>query len=157
MAKRFWEYFVKNKPVEESDHDGDDGGSSGSGRIKPKDGEGFASYLVEETDQMRYERRGLEQQVERRLGRVEERKKPQRKTENTLTNGQEHMMKQHPLLDSQRFDGIDSSLNPAPFGNEEAKIAFENEKREQDQEKQLRMGLNNAPKMGNRYLPELRR
>lgn len=150
--KSFWEYFVKDK--HEQDDESDSGTSSGgAGRIKPKEGEGFTSYLVEESEFMAYERRGLEQLVERQLASVEERKKPQRDNGNT-PGGMEQKLKQHPLLDSQKFDGIDPGLNPAPFGNEEATIAFENEKREQDKEKQLRLG--NMPQMGRNYLPELK-
>jgi len=158
--KKFWEYFVKEKkkefPIEESDSGSSSGSgsdSSGTGRLKPREGEGVpVTYLVEETEYMQYERRGLEQQIERQLASVEERKKPQRKESNGP--GEQEKMKQHPLLDSQRFDGIDPSLNPAPFGNQEAMIEFENERREQNLEKQLRLG--NMPKMGRNMTPEPR-
>lgn len=160
MAKKpFWKYFSKDDEEDEwedesnsGSSDSDSGGASGgAGRIKPKEGEGFTSYLLEETEQMAYERRGLEQQVERAIAGVEERKKPQKNTGET-PGGTEKKLRQHPLLDSQRFDGIDPGLNPAPFGNQEAEIAFENEQREQQMEKQLRLG--NMPKMGK--APELR-
>ncbi len=177
MAKKpFWKYFLKDeKNVDVYEYDEEEGGvsgssssgsssgsgsgsdsdsgSSGTGRIKPKEGEGFVSYLPEETEHMAYERRGLEQQVERQLAGVEERKKPRRETGNE-PGGTEQKLRQHPLLDSQRFDGIDPGLNPAPFGNQEAEIAFENEQREQNMEKQLRLGL--APKMGKSNTPELK-
>ena len=113
--------------------------------------EKFTSYLVEETEFMGYERRGLEQQVERQLARVEDRKKPERQLGNT-PGQQEQKIKQHPLLDSQRFDGIDPGLNPAPFGIESAEIDFENKQREQQLEKQLRLG--NMPKMGQNFNPQ---
>lgn len=158
IRKAFWEYFVKDTPKNEEDDSqgGKAGGSSGgSGRRKPPGGDAFpTTYLVEETEQMQYERRGLEQVVERQLATVEERRKPKRDYNNEGP-GQQEQIKQHPLLDSQRFDGIDPSLNPAPFGNEQAVIDFENERREQDKEKQLRLG--NMPKMGNSYVPELKR
>lgn len=159
MSKNLWEYFTslgKNKEPEEQDSGSNSSSSSGSdsGRRKPRDGEGFTTYLVEENEQMGYERRGLEQQIERQLATVQERKRPQREVGNA-PGGVEQNIKQHPLLNSQRFDGIDPGLNPAPFGNQEAQIAFENERREQDQEKQLRLG--NMPKMGNSYIPELKR
>ena len=161
--KRFWEYFTKDKDPKEKNEDqsdsesgsgsGTDSSGTGTGRIKPKDGEGFpATYLVEETEQMNYERRGLEQQIERQLARVEERRKPKR--DNNSGPGVQEKMKQHPLLDSQRFDGIDPNLNPAPFGNQEAMIEFENQQREQKLEQQLRLG--NMPKMGRSNVPELR-
>lgn len=171
MAKKpFWKYFSKDKEDDDIETGGESGsaygsdsgeggssgagtsgGSSGTGRIKPRENEGFTSYLPEENEYMGYERRGLEQQVERQLAGVEERKKPQRK-EGNEPGGVEQKLRQHPLLDSQRFDGIDPGLNPAPFGIQEAEIAFENERREQAQEKQLRLG--NMPKMGK--APELR-
>lgn len=159
--KKFWEYFTKEKPkkIEKEDTDSGSGSASdsssgsGTGRIKPHGDEGFpTTYLVEETEFMQYERRGLEQQVERQLASVEERRKPQRKEDNGP--GVQEKMKQHPLLDSQRFDGIDPSLNPAPFGNQEAMIEFENERREQEMDKQLRLG--NMPKMGRSMTPEPR-
>lgn len=161
MAKKFWEYFIKGKDKiseQETDSSTDSGtgssSGSGTGRIKPHEGEGFpTTYLIEETEFMQYERRGLEQQVERQLASVEERRKPQRKDGNT-PGGMQEKMKQHPLLDSQRFDGIDPNLNPAPFGNQEAMIEFENERREQEMEKQLRLG--NMPKMGRNMTPEPR-
>ena len=156
MANRkFWEYFVKRKKDEpEEESASDSGSSSGTGRAKPQGSDGFpVTYLVEETEFMQYERRGLEQQVERQFASVEERRKPQRKEGNT-PGGAQDKMKQHPLLDSQRFDGIDPSLNPAPFGNQEAMIEFENERREQEMEKQLRLG--NMPKMGHSMTPEFR-
>lgn len=162
--KRFWEYFTKDKdPKEQSDDqsgtesgsssDSGSAGGAGTGRIKPKDGEGFpTTYLIEETEFMNYERRGLEQKVEGQFARVEERRKPKR--DNNSGPGVQEQMKQHPLLDSQRFDGIDPSLNPAPFGNQEAMIEFENERREQKMEQQLRLG--NMPKMGRSMTPEPR-
>jgi hypothetical protein len=165
MSKKFWEYFIKGKDKETKEEDsresgsgstsdsGSSSGGTGTGRIKPHGDEGFpTTYLVEETEFMQYERRGLEQQVERQLASVEERRKPQRKEDNGP--GLQEKMKQHPLLDSQRFDGIDPSLNPAPFGNQEAMIEFENERREQEMDKQLRLG--NMPKMGRSMTPEPR-
>ncbi len=162
--KKFWEYFIKEKPnknEKETGSDSDSGSESGSasgsgtGRFTPFGDEGFpTTYLIEETEFMQYERRGLEQQIERQLASVEERRKPQRK-EGGNSPGMQEKMKQHPLLDSQRFDGIDPNLNPAPFGNQEAMIEFENERREQEMEKQLRLG--NMPKMGHSMTPEPRR
>ena len=160
MKKAFWEYFLKNKAGHQSQLDDSGSGESDShagetGRQKPPSGDAFATnqtYLLEETEEMHYERRGLEQKVERQLAYVEERRKPVRSHDSGP--GQAESLKQHPLLDSQRFDGIDPSVNPAPFGNQEAMIEFENERREQELEKQLRLG--NVPKMGNKYIPELK-
>jgi hypothetical protein len=48
---------------------------------------------------------------------------------------------QNPLLDNQRFDGIDPNVNPVPAMNTEARTEFDNIKREQELQKQLRLGL----------------
>ena len=57
---------------------------------------------------------------------------------------------QHPELDNQRFDGVDPNLNPEPPLNTDARREFDNERREQEMEKQLRLGnmpkFNSAPK-----------
>lgn len=151
--KSLWEYLLGKKKEEPEKDDSDSGSGSGSGRVGSSGDSGQrTTYLLEETEWMAYERRALEQQVERLLAQVEERKKPQRQQGNEA--GVEQRMKQHPLLDSQRFDGIDPSLNPAPFGLQEAEIAFENAQREQQQEQQLRLGL--APQMGKNNVPELK-
>lgn len=47
----------------------------------------------------------------------------------------------NPLLDSQRFDGIDSNINPVPPLNSAARREYDNRLREQELDKQLRLGL----------------
>jgi len=58
-------------------------------------------------------------------------------------SAQSHM-RQHPYLDSPIYDGIDPNVNPAPPLNTDARREFDNAKRTQEMEKQLR--LNNVPK-----------
>jgi len=59
----------------------------------------------------------------------------------------------NPLLaDSQRFDGIDPTVNPEPALNTDARREFDNEKRDQEMEKQLRLG--NMPQMGRQFNPK---
>jgi DNA-nicking Smr family endonuclease len=102
------------------------------------------TFLVSETKAMERRRRLAEQQGERQLAPVKAREhsdqEPQSGPEGELQNS----ILQHPQLDSQRFDGIDPNLNPEPPLNTDARREFDNEKREQDQEKQLRLG--NMPK-----------
>ncbi|RUR18997.1 DNA mismatch repair protein MutS [Legionella sp. km535] len=112
-------------------------------RRLPKAG-GDGSFLVAETKAMERKRRLAEQQGERQIAPVKAREhsdvEPQPGPEGELQNS----ILQHPVLDSQRFDGIDPNLNPEPPLNTEARREFDNEKREQEQEKQLRLG--NMPK-----------
>jgi hypothetical protein len=59
----------------------------------------------------------------------------------------------NPLLaDNQRFDGIDPNVNPEPALNSEARREFDNQRREQEMEKQLRLG--NMPQMGRQFNPK---
>jgi|GEM_PF-6989284 len=124
------------------------GGDSGTGRAEPH---GIGTYLKEETDVMAYERRGLEQAMETQWGKVNERRRPQRNQDNGPVQG--NHLKQHPLLNIQRFDGIDSNLNPSPLNSQEALIEAENELREQEKEKQLRkeLQLGNTPENNPAY------
>ena len=57
----------------------------------------------------------------------------------------------NPLLDSQRFDGIDSNINPVPPLNSAARREYDNLRREQELEKQLRLGL--APRFDPKFRP----
>lgn len=106
---------------------------------------GARSYLVDETRTMERQRRLHEQEGHRRLARVHAREHgnedaPQQALEGELQNS----ILQNPWLDSQRFDGVDPNLNPEPPLNTEARREFDNERREQEMEKQLRLG--NMPK-----------
>lgn len=95
---------------------------------------------------MERQRRIAEQQQLSKLAKVharehgdEDNKPPA--PEEAMQNG----ILQHPYLDSQRNDGIDPGLNPEPPLNTEARREYDNERREQEMEKQLRLG--NMPKM----------
>lgn len=102
------------------------------------------SYLVNETFLMEQQRREREQQGHRQLAKVNvvEHEEPRQAAEGALQNN----IKQHPWVDSQRFDGIDPNENPEPALNTEARKEFDNAKREQELEYKMRLGL--MPKMG---------
>ena len=109
------------------------------------------SILLDETLKMAGDQRRAEQQGHRRLAKVHARERPEALPEQVAPEGAlQNDILQHPALDSQRFDGIDPSLNPAPELNTEARLKYDNEKREQDREKQERLenvlGLANQPK-----------
>lgn len=98
------------------------------------------SYLVEETRAMDRKRRLMEQDGERRIAKVQAREHPDAVVNNSPEEAAQNGMLQHPELDNQRFDGVDPNLNPEPPLNSEARREFDNEKREQEMEKQLRLG-----------------
>lgn len=102
------------------------------------------SFLVEETRSMERKRRLVEQDGERKLARVNARQHPETEISNGPEEAPQNGILQHPELDNQRFDGIDPNLNPEPPLNSEARREYDNEKRNQEQEKQLRLG--NMPK-----------
>lgn len=108
--------------------------------------EGFKSYLVDETTAMERKRRQAEQDGHRQLAKVHARAhQEQTETEQPAPEGElQNTIAQHPWLDQQRFDGIDPNLNPEPPLNTDARREFDNERREQEMEKQLRLG--NMPK-----------
>lgn len=108
-------------------------------------GKKTGSYLAEETKSMERKRRLAEQQGERQLGHVKAREHKEEDTKSSGLEGElQNTILQHPELDSQRFDGIDPNLNPEPPLNTDARREFDNEQREQEKEKQLRLG--NMPK-----------
>ena len=103
------------------------------------------SYLVDETGAMERQRRITEQEGHRRLARVNAREHPEGQPQNLSQEGElQNNILQNPWLNSQRFDGVDPNLNPEPPLNSEARREFDNERREQEMEKQLRLG--NMPK-----------
>lgn len=124
-------------------------GGSGTGTAKPKDAAFLGLY--EETRAMEITQRQLEQSGHRQYGRVNAREKdpdqPHQSVELEHGNG----MKEHPLLQTQRFDGIDNNLNPSPPNNPDSLWIYENERQEQDKEKQLRLG--NELTKRNEYQP----
>ncbi len=108
-------------------------------------GSGDISFLVEETKSMDRQRRIKEQQGHRKWSRVNAREHGNVEQQSQSPDAEiENSPLQHPDLDSPRFDGVDSPLNPEPPLNSEARREFDNERREQEMEKQLRLG--NMPK-----------
>lgn len=135
----------ENETLLNSDDSDDSGGSGGSGlptRL-PIGGRG-GSLLVAESVSMERKRREAEQQGHRQLGKVHAREHSEQEPDNAPEGELQNNILQHPELDSQRFDGIDPNLNPEPPLNTEARREYDNEKREQEKEKQLRLG--NMPK-----------
>lgn len=120
--------------------------SGSTGKVDPK-----TSFLAAETKSMDRARRLLEQDGERRLASVKARTHSEKEEMQNSPEGElQNTILQHPELDSQRFDGIDPNLNPEPPLNTDARREYDNEKREQEMEKQLRLGnmpkFNTAPK-----------
>lgn len=103
------------------------------------------SVLIDETSTMEDQRRKEEQQGHRKLARVHARAQKHEHT-NAPEGELQNDIQQHPWLNKQQFDGIDPNLNPEPPLNTDARREFDNERREQEMEKQLRLG--NMPKMG---------
>ncbi|MFI4918405.1 MAG: hypothetical protein ACHP65_02500 [Legionellales bacterium] len=104
------------------------------------------SLLIAETKSMDRKRRLAEQEGHRQLGcSVKAREHSETESQNNGPEGElQNDILQHPDLDSQRFDGIDPSLNPLPPLNTAADEAYKQEKQKQQEELQLRLG--NMPK-----------
>ena len=117
--------------------DDDDGGDSGIGEFKPGEAEPKPDKLKgaprEATPEMVIEQRLQEQKGHRHWAKVNVRER--REYEGAPGPG----LKQHPavIFQSQRFDGIDRSLNPI-FPMADAIAEFENARKEQELQKQLR-------------------
>lgn len=101
-------------------------------------------YLSDETTLMARSRRELEQKGNRQFAPVNTR--PHKEPDESLAPEGElqNAIAQHPYLEAQRFDGISPNLNPEPPLNTDARREFDNERREQEKEKQYRLG--NMPK-----------
>lgn len=103
------------------------------------------STFKQETRVMENNRRDLEQTGHRRLGisvRARERVNDEPLSlEQGIEAEAASSLMQNPLLDNQRFDGIDPNVNPVPAMNTEARVEYDNIKREQELQKQLRLGL----------------
>lgn len=120
-------------------------------RMPPGGREG--TLLKAESKSMERKRREMEQQGHRKLARVNAREHSEETEQTSAPEGElQNNILQHPELDSQRFDGIDPNLNPEPPLNTEARREYDNEKREQEKEKQLRLG--NMPKFGTAPTPQ---
>lgn len=109
------------------------------------------SYLVDDTPEMDRARRLAEQEGHRRLAKVHAREHAPQNQQQLAAEGElQNNILQNPWLDSQRFDGVDTNLNPVPALNEEAGKEFDNERQQQEMEKQLRLGntptFSTAPK-----------
>lgn len=122
-----------------------------SDRPKPTVVERGSTFLVNETKAMERRRRLAEQQGERQLAPVKAREHSDKEPQNSPEGELQNSILQHPELDSQRFDGVDTNLNPEPALNTDARREFDNEKRNQEQEKQLRLG--NMPKFSTAPTP----
>ncbi len=110
------------------------------------------SYLVAETSTMEDERRYAEQEGQRRFARVHQHAIKAQSVAQTGPAGElQNDILQHPRLKKlQRYAGHDNNVNPAPPLNSTARTEFDNERREQDLEKQYRLGhmptFSSAPK-----------
>ncbi|QBR83865.1 hypothetical protein E3983_05590 [Legionella israelensis] len=123
--------------------DDSEGGTGIPDRLPP--GHGDASYLVDETKSMERQRRLMEQEGHRKRARVNAREHGnEEQSQQDLDADVENSPLQHPYLDKQTYDGYDPSVNPEPPLNTEARREFDNQRREQEMEKQLRLG--NMPK-----------
>lgn len=100
------------------------------------------SILVDETETMERARRLAEQEGHRKRAKVHAREHAEREaTKQMALEGElQNDILQHPALNSQRYDGVDPNLNPEPALNSEARREYDNEKREQEKEKQLKLG-----------------
>ncbi|MDR3503900.1 MAG: hypothetical protein P4L79_15095 [Legionella sp.] len=111
-----------------------------------------SSYFAAETKDMERRRRLMEQDGERRIARVNAREhSTSDNIGDTPEEAADNGMLQHPYLDNQRFDGIDPNVNPEPPLNTAARREYDNKRREQEKEKQLRLG--NMPKFSNAPTP----
>ena len=110
---------------------------------------------MDETETMERARRELEQKGHRKYGaKVHAREHHEREEQKrqSLEGELQNDILQHPALNNQRFDGIDPNLNPEPPLNTDARREYDNEKREQEMEKQLRLG--NMPKFSTAPKPQ---
>ena len=119
----------------------------------PPDKQG-GSFLIEESTTMERERRLVEQQGQRKLATVIARDHHENKNQTSPGNEGElqNSILQHPYFATQCNDGIDPELNPEPALNTDARREYDNEKREQEKEKQLRLG--NMPKFSTAPTPQ---
>ena len=103
------------------------------------------SYLSEETKKMQNQRREIEQQGERKFARVNVREHPDEE-QNTPEGDLQNDIPEHPWLQSQRVDGADPDVSPAPPLNTDARREYDNALRLQNQ-------LRNEKRMENALQP----
>lgn len=109
-------------------------------------GSKHTSFLGEDTKSKERDRRKKVQDELRKYAKVNAREHNENQA-NDLSDEEQSTLRQHPLFNNQRFDGI-----PPPSGPERMK--FDNNRREQEMEKQLR--LNNTPTPSNAPKPRPR-
>jgi len=115
----------------------------------------IGTILVDETVTMDRLRRQAEQDGHRKRARVNAREHQEReetKQQQSLEGELQNNILQHPALNNQRFDGVDPNVNPEPPMNTDARREFDNERREQEMEKQLKLG--NMPKFSTAPKPQ---
>lgn len=98
------------------------------------------SYLVDETKTMERARREQEQQGHRQKARVHAREHHEQEQSAAPEGELQNDILQNPWLDRQCYDGVDPDVSPAPDVNSEARRDYDNQRREQEKEKQLRLG-----------------
>ncbi|MFC3908156.1 hypothetical protein ACFORL_03590 [Legionella dresdenensis] len=122
-----------------------------SGRLPGGDRKRKISYLVDESRAMEIKRRRQEHIGHSKFARVIE--KEHSLDEPPAPEGElQNSIRQHPDLDRQIYDGTDPNLNPEPPLSSAARREFDNQRREQEMEKQLRLG--NMPKFGKHNTPK---
>lgn len=108
------------------------------------------SFLVDDTMEISREQRLLEQRGHRKFARVHERYHTSERSQLAPEGELQNNILQNPWLNNQRFDGISPDLNPEPPLNSAARAEYDNQRREQEKEKQLRLGnipqFSSAPK-----------
>ncbi len=112
------------------------------------------SYLSEETQKMNNQRRDIERQGERQFAKVNAKEHSDEELQATAGDELQHDLLQHPWFEGQRFDGIDDNT-PEPALNSAARKDFDNARREQEMEKQLRLGLAPGPKFSSTPKPPM--
>ncbi len=111
------------------------------------------SILIDETRTMDRQRRLAEQAGQRRFAKVNAREHNEEQVQQPAPEGElQNNIAQNPWLNSQRFDGVDTNVNPVPALNTDARREYDNERREQEMEKQLRLG--NMPKFSTAPKPQ---
>jgi hypothetical protein len=113
---------------------------------------GRASILQTESDTMYAAQREAVQNGNRRFGRVISRDRAMNEVIMDMDPelaAQHDPILQHPELDNQRFDGTESE----PRANTAARLKYDIEKEKQQDAKELRLGLANAPKFSNTPKP----
>jgi hypothetical protein len=100
-----------------------------------------STFLVEDTESMeRKRRRNVQDWLRRRFASVHAREHPDEVTGNYFEEALDNGIEQHPDLNSPLYDGRDPTVNSLPNVGSENRTKFENERRDQEQEKQNRLG-----------------